>query len=344
MFNFVFSILEPNGYYKVKPMKEVDNLGLKNQSEVGEVNPELLEVLSNYIDRLLAGGRLALLSISAAEGDLRLFSEWLTMKGVDSFEKVDHILIRSWLLDRSKAGDKSSSIRRRLSTLRTFYKYMIKWDQFKHDPTYKVSSPKLGKHLPESIPMSQQLELCRIPEGESSYEEWRDEAIVSLLYASGMRVSELTGLRLGDFDSVRGQIKVLGKRSKERLIPLPEQAVSFLLLYIGEYKRHYEGLTFESPLFASRGGKNVNRSLVYRIANAYLSCMTTVVQRSPHLFRHTYATHLLENGAELLSVKELLGHESLAATQVYTHTSIKRLQEIYNKAHPRAKKEKENRL
>lgn len=304
----------------------------------------LLEDVSMYIDRLVAGGRLAELSISAAESDLRIFSEWLNLRGIDSFEKVDHIIIRSWLMDRSKVGDKSSSLRRRLSTLRTFYRYMIKWEIYKHDPTYKVSSPKLGKHLPESIPMSQQMELCRIPEDENSYEAWRDEAIVSLLYASGMRVSELTGLRLGDFDSKRGQIKVMGKRSKERIIPLPGQAVLFLERYRDEYKKHYERLTFESPFFARKGGKNVNRALVYRIANAYLSCMTTVAQRSPHLFRHTYATHMLENGAELLSVKELLGHESLAATQVYTHTSIKRLQEIYNKAHPRAKKEKENRL
>jgi integrase/recombinase XerC len=226
------------------------------------------------------------------------------------------------------------SINRKLSTLKSFFKFLMRKGIVKKNPLSKVLAPKTSKRLPvfvEQTGIERLLTQIEFPEG---FEGSRDKMILDLFYGTGMRRSELNNLKETDIDSYNAQIKVLGKGNKERIIPIQPQLRSALREYID-----IKNQSIAHPsifLFVNREGKLLNESNIYQIVKKYLNLVTTIDKKSPHVLRHTYATHLMNNGADINAVKELLGHASLAATQVYTHNTIDKLKNIYKQAHPKA--------
>lgn len=247
--------------------------------------------------------------------------------------EMSHKHIRKWIVYLMNEACSPSTINRKLSTLRSFFKYSRRHAYLDNDPMEKVIAPKQARKLPFFMSEQQMIALEEIDFGEG-FEALRDELILEMFYVTGMRLSELMNIKLLDFDKGFSQIRVLGKRQKERIIPLTDGIVSLVVKYIAARKKEFQ---LDKPyLFLTVKGDHVYEKLIYRVVRKYLSQLTTMKKRSPHVLRHTFATHLLNNGAELNAIKELLGHSNLSATQIYTHTSLDRLTGIYNQAHPRA--------
>ncbi len=274
-------------------------------------------------------------TVTAYEKDLDQFIQFGSeLVGDFSLVEADHHLIRQWLISLMDEGMTSVSVKRKISSLRSLYKFLLREGHMKKNPTELVMMPKTGKKLPQFV---QEKEMNRLLDTSFFTDDFcglRDKAILSLFYGTGMRLSELRGIRLSDIHTAERVVKVLGKRNKERLIPYPTE--------IGDDLASYSKVRYEligesnSYLFVTEKGEQVYDKLLYRIVRKYLSLVTSMEKRSPHILRHSYATHLLNRGADLNAIKELLGHASLAATQVYTHTSFEKLKKIYNQAHPRA--------
>ena len=271
--------------------------------------------------------------------DLREFSEYLRSLEIEDLRQVDHRKIRSWLAEMMGNKISARSVNRKLSTLRAFYKFMLKEGHIQTSPVVRVQAPRMQKKLPEFVSESAINELMEAKEEEKAklfpdtYEGHRDKLIILLFYSTGMRLSELTGLKTSGIDFKRHVLKVLGKRNKERLIPMTSELEQHLKEYIN--LRSVNNFKDEYLLLTEKGVK-LYAKLVYRVVKHYLTMVTPAEKRSPHVLRHTFATHLLNRGADLNAIKELLGHANLAATQVYTHNSIERLKNIYKKKHPRA--------
>jgi integrase/recombinase XerC len=231
------------------------------------------------------------------------------------------------------SGISARSVNRKMTTLKSYFKYLLQKKWIETNPTYKVRSLKNQKRLPQFVSEKEMFRLFDEFFKENSFESKRDRVILELFYATGVRLSELINLKKSDINRYEGVIKVLGKRNKERFIPVYPD----LLSKLKELEELNEGVNNESDfIFLTKKGAKIYSKLVYRIVNTYLSQASNSEKRSPHVLRHTFATHLLNNGAELNTIKELLGHTSLAATQVYTHNSIEKLKKIYQQAHPRA--------
>ncbi|MFN8316863.1 MAG: tyrosine-type recombinase/integrase [Chitinophagales bacterium] len=250
----------------------------------------------------------------------------------DDIDIVSHIEIRSWMVSLMEQKLLARSINRKISTLKSYYKFLMRKAVIAKNPMVKVISPKSAKQLPVFIEQKGMQSLLTQIEFEDSFEGVRDKLIIEMLYATGMRRSELLNLRDKDIDSYGGQIKVIGKGKKERIIPLNNELLSVIASF---QKVKSEICEASDYLICEKTGKPVTASKVYAIVKKYLSMVTTVNKRSPHVLRHSFATHLLNNGAEINAVKELLGHSNLAATQVYTHNTIEKLKDVYKKAHPR---------
>lgn len=274
-------------------------------------------------------------TVTAYEKDLDQFIQFGSeMVGDFSLLEVDHHLIRQWVISLMDQGMTVVSVKRKLSTLRSLYKYLLREGRMKKNPTDLVMVPKSGKKLPQFVQEKEMDRLLDTPVFSGDFAGTRDKAILSLFYGTGMRLSELKGIRVTDLQLKDRVVKVLGKRNKQRLIPFPAEIGKDLAAYMLE-RDHLFGQT-SGYLFLTDKGEQVYDKLLYRIVRKYLSMVTTMERRSPHILRHSYATHLLNRGADLNAIKELLGHASLAATQVYTHTSFEKLKTIYNQAHPRA--------
>jgi integrase/recombinase XerC len=251
-----------------------------------------------------------------------------------SLEKASYQDIRAWIISLSDQKIDNKSINRKIATLRTFYKFLIQKGEISVDPTFGIKSLKNAKKLPvyvEETPMENLFEKVEYPNG---YVGLRDRLILELLYSTGVRLSELINLKTLDVDFSGKQIKVLGKRNKYRIIPVIDQLIVLFKKYEQEVVSQF-GQTFEFFIL-SDSGKKLYPVFVQRKVKHYLSQVTTISKKSPHILRHTFATHLLNRGAELNSIKELLGHASLAATQIYTHNTISQLKEIHKKSHPKA--------
>lgn len=245
---------------------------------------------------------------------------------------LDRRHIRKYLSDGMSAGYHPSTLNRRLSALRSWCKFLNKKGLLTNNPTAGIEGVKTPKRITTWVAEPQMVKL--LVEGESNtFETQLDQLILELLYGTGLRVSEACGLRWADVDFDQQQIKVLGKRNKERLVPITDVLKKKLLQYREEQQQAFASIEY---VLLTYRGKQATARFVYEVVRKQLSTVSTLQKRSPHVLRHTYATHLLDNGAELNAIKELLGHSSLAATQIYTHNSIERLKEVYQKAHPKS--------
>lgn len=255
----------------------------------------------------------------------------------ETIEQVNYSQIRSWIVSLVDYGISNTSINRKIASLKAFYKFLLKTKQIELNPLLKHKALKTPKKI--QIPFSEKelntvLETAAEPNG---FEEIRNKLIVDLFYTTGMRRAELIHLKLVNVNLSNQTLKVLGKRNKERILPVLPIVINQLLLY-NKVRMTVENIVDSEYLFITKKGLKLNDSFVYRLINSYFSSVSEKVKKSPHILRHTFATHLLNNGADLNSVKELLGHSSLASTQIYTHSSLSELKKVYQEAHPRNKK------
>ena len=294
-----------------------------------------MQHLEHFLNFLKYEKRYSEHTVTAYKKDLDQFILFGSeMVGDFCFVEVDHHLIRQWVISLMDQGMTVASVKRKISTLRSLYKFLLREGLMKKNPTELVMMPKSGKKLPQFVQEKEMNQLFDTSFFAGDFTGVRDKAVLSLFYGTGMRLSELRGIKMTDLQMKEKVVKVLGKRNKERLIPFPSEVRGDLINYI----RVRNELFGDSNgyLFITDKGEQAYDKLLYRIVRKYLSLVTTMEKRSPHILRHSYATHLLNRGADLNAIKELLGHASLAATQVYTHTTFEKLKKIYNQAHPRA--------
>jgi integrase/recombinase XerC len=295
-----------------------------------------------YIDYLRFERRYSAHTILAYHSDLDDFTKFLSLQySITDLLQADHNLIRSWLIDLIDRKISPRSINRKLSTLKSFYRYCQKQDLIQNSPMLKVVAPRTSKQLPVFLTRDNLDELLRNVVFTADFEGCRDKMIITLFYATGIRRMELIEISNSDLDIEKGTLKVLGKRSKERIVPLGENVINMLIEYIAARDEFLTENSLEMQnnshsLFVTSKGVQLYPKLVYNIAHKYLSLIASNSKLSPHVLRHTFATHMLDDGADLNAIKEILGHSSLAATQVYTHNTIEKLKTIYKQAHPRA--------
>ncbi|MCK9423975.1 MAG: tyrosine-type recombinase/integrase [Bacteroidales bacterium] len=273
-------------------------------------------------------------TVTAYRNDLEQFFTYLHHQyEVNGVQDITDQMIRSWLVKLMEEQISPRTINRKLTTLKSFYKFLIRDGVVSLNPMHKITSPKTSRRLPVFIDKEKMDDLLDRTAFDEGYPGVRDKLIIELFYSTGMRLSELVNLKESDIDFHQDTIKVLGKRNKERLIPFSKKMESLLKFYIEEKDRAF-GST--DALFLTDKGRNVYPKMVYLLVKRYLSEVTTLDKKSPHVLRHTFATQMLNNGAELNAVKDLLGHANLSATQVYTHNTIEKLKRIYKQAHPKA--------
>ena len=252
-------------------------------------------------------------------------------------QEVKSNYVRSWVVDLMRTHQMTPrSVNRKISALKTYFKFLLREGSVQKNPMNGVLSPKVGKRLPNVIDKKDIETLLTMFEDASSFEDHRNRSVLALLYGTGMRRAELLGLEITDIDFEKSRLKVLGKGNKERLIPIGIQLLEILKSYI-----KVRNITFEdtetTKLIITDRGKSAYPRMIYNIVNQYLSLVSTSDKKSPHILRHSFATHLSDNGAELNSIKTLLGHANLSATQIYTHNSVEKLKKVYQQAHPKAK-------
>lgn len=277
-------------------------------------------------------------TVRAYQKDIETFSQFCSENhGEENIVKISYPLIRNWIVELSDHGVSNRSINRKISSLQAYYKFLLKIGDITVSPLVKHRALKTSKRV--EVPFSEnemEVILSEIPFTDD-FEGERDKLIIELLYTTGMRRAELVNLKIKDVDFSSQVIKVLGKRNKERIIPMLPSTIERIKSYLIK-RSELENVTDSSFLILTKEGLKIYETLVYRTINKYFSLVSPKVKKSPHILRHTFATHLLNRGADLNSVKELLGHSSLASTQVYTHNSIAELKKVHQKAHPRNKK------
>jgi len=293
-----------------------------------------MEAIAKFIEHLKFEKRYSPHSLIAYEGDLKQWSLFLHSEyEVSTLNEVNASFIRSWLVSLMESGLEARSVNRKITTLKSFYKYAVRCNWVEVNPMGKITSPKVSKRLPVYIE-AEKLDLMLDNQlFEDDFDGRRDHLILELFYGTGMRLSELIGLSIQHVDIRNLQLKVTGKRNKQRIIPLFPSLANQLSKFIDERN----GIASEnSILFIRKDGKALYPALVYRLVKKYLSTVSTQKKRSPHVLRHSFATEMLNKGADLNAIKEILGHANLSATQVYTHNTIEKLKAAYKQAHPRA--------
>ena len=284
---------------------------------------------------LLSEKRFSINTVTAYLNDLNQFFDFITNSyGVLLISEINHKHIRAWLVCLvTDVGISNSSVNRKMSSIKTYYRFLSLSEIVVGNPTAKVIVPKVGKRLPEFVGQSSMDKLLNEEMFSDDFEGCRDHLILEVLYQTGIRLSELISITVDDVRSAKGYIKVLGKRNKQRIVPVNVE----LLNLCSQYLSFRSEINVETNLLLiTKKGRAVYPKLIYKTVNSYLGKVSTVSKKSPHILRHTFATHMLNNGADLNSIKELLGHANLSATQVYTHNSFEKLKSIYNQAHPRA--------
>ena len=292
----------------------------------------------DFIDYLRYEKRVSPHTVTAYEHDLSQFFSFLQEKlEINQLPDVHTEDIRAWII--SLLEDESlqaKSVNRKISAVRAFYRYKLKIKELTTNPTLSIHAPKIPKKLPQYVDVKDMEHLFSDIPFEDSFEGVRDRTILELFYATGMRLSELLNIKTQDIHLQDNTVKVLGKRNKERIIPFGNKLSELLTIYLGYLEKKFVEGTKNNYIFVTAKGEQLYPKAVYRIVRKYLDMVTTIDKRSPHVIRHTFATHMLNNGADLNAIKTILGHSSLASTQVYTHNSIEQLKSIYNQAHPRA--------
>lgn len=287
---------------------------------------------NSFLEYLQYEKRFSNHTILAYSNDLAQFSNYLHKEyEVKELQEISHTLIRSWIVSMMDAKVSARSVNRKITTLKTFYKYLLRQQLVKENPMLKIQSPKTSKRLPVFVEKDNMDTLLDTIEFGSDFDGERNKLLVEMLYATGMRLSELINLKQTDVSLGNLQLKVLGKRNKERIIPFSNELKQQLQVYL----EHPE-VKNKEYLFITKTGKKMYEKFVYRVVNKYLSLVTSIQKKSPHVLRHTFATHMLNNGADLNAIKELLGHANLSATQVYTHNTVEKLKKVHKQAHPKA--------
>jgi len=292
-------------------------------------------IIHPFLDYLKFEKRYSRHTLVSYETDLISFFDYIsTQYGEIGLNQMSHIYVRSWLASLKDARLTAKSINRKISSLKSFFKYQLKTGVIKQTPMAKIVSPKNEKRLPGFVADKDIRVLFDHVEFPDNWQGKTERLLLLLFYNTGMRLSEVINLKESQVNSSNRTLKILGKGNKERIIPVSPE----ILYAIKNYQTGKEKLAIEKMdiLFITEKGKPLSPRSVYASVKKYLSLITTIEKRSPHVLRHTFATHLTNNGADLNAVKELLGHSSLAATQIYTHNSIEKLKNVYKKAHPKA--------
>jgi len=293
------------------------------------------ELLNKYIDYLKFEKRYSKHTAIAYQKDLSQFIHFYeSYASHKSWDKVKHKDIRAWIASIIENGYTAKTANRKLSCLKSFYQYLNKKDIYLQNPADLIATPKNKKSLPVFIDEKQINFLIDEIVFEDNFEGIRNHLIINIFYHTGIRLSELINLKMEDVDLEQAKIKVLGKRNKERIIPLNNEVTDLIKTYLKhrELQLNKENNRF---LFITSKNKKLYPKLVYNIVNQSIGLVSTIKKKSPHVLRHTFATHMLNNGADLNAIKELLGHANLAATQIYTHNSFEKLKQVYQQAHPR---------
>jgi len=291
-----------------------------------------------FIEYLELEKKYSVHTVLAYRRDLETFLEFAASGyEYEEIKTVNYAVIRSWIVSLVEQGISNRSINRKISSLRSYYKFLLKTKQIEVHPLAKHKALKTSRKL--QVPFSEKEidDVIQLLSEEKGFIGLRNRLMVELFYATGMRRAELVGLRLSQLSLTTKTIKVLGKRNKERVIPLLPSAAETIVAYLKE-REQLPVIVDASYFFLSKKGVKIYETLVYRVINSYFSKASEKVKRSPHILRHSFATHLLNDGADLNAVKELLGHASLASTQVYTHTSMAQLKQVYKNSHPRNSK------
>lgn len=297
------------------------------------------EILKQYSDYLVKEKRYSQKTLQAYSCDVVAFFEFISTKDLISLQDIDYSVIRTWIVFLSESKYSNLSINRKVSSLKSFFKFLYQNKIIEVYPLASHKSLKTEKKL--QIPFSENEMQLNFKEVDvSNYDELLVFVIVSLFYTLGIRKSELINLKISDVDFYSGTIKVLGKRNKERVIPMVDEMQVLLKKYIEQRVIKFGNSTV--LLMLLQNGNKLNETFVYRLIINYFRGVTSKSKKSPHMLRHTFATHMLNNGADLNSIKELLGHSSLSSTQIYTQTSLSELKKTYKNAHPRFKDESNN--
>jgi len=290
-------------------------------------------MIEKFLSYITYEKRLSKHTVKAYETDLIQLRDYLaTEYGGISFDQVNLPVLRSWVASLVEGTMNPNSVNRKIATLHSFYKFLYSHHLITKDISRQLNSLKRGSKLPSFVDekaITLLFDQALFPEDDEGKKE---RLILEMLYGTGMRLSELIGLKRGDIDLNRQSVRVFGKRSKERIIPITVSLCGLLETYINESGEH----SADAYLFLTAKGEPMYPMAVQRLVKKYLAGVTTISQKSPHVLRHSYATHLLDRGADLNAVKELLGHSGLGATQIYTHTSIEKLKETFRQAHPKA--------
>ena len=295
--------------------------------------------IEDFIDYLRFERNYSSKTTESYQADLEAFKRFY--EAIDSdinWAEMPADIVRQWVVEMMDKGNTATSVRRRLSSLRSFYKFLLRRGLVDKDPVHNMPGPKVEKKLPAYV---RETEMDKLFDGDffgDDYQGFRDRMILLTFYSTGIRLSELVGLDDRDVDLDQMQLKVTGKRNKQRIIPYGDEFGDSLRQYLAErdaFAKQFEGST--SLFLDERNGQRMTPAKVRNLVKRYLSMVTTQQRNSPHVLRHTFATAMLNHQADLQSVKELLGHESLSTTEIYTHTTFEQLKEMYNQAHPRAK-------
>jgi integrase/recombinase XerC len=295
-----------------------------------------MDYIVSFLDNLEFEKRYSKRTIVSYQTDILQFQQYCTSIGIveKQFLLVDSKLVRSWVVFLLESGCSNRSVNRKISTLKSFYKYLLRQGYVNVNPLVKVDSLKINKKLPVFVTQNQIQQLFDVIDFGADFLGCRNKLVIELFYNTGIRRSELINIKCNDIDRINLTLKVLGKRNKERFIPITLSMIKAIDNYMEQQKKELDEPS--DYLFITEKGTKMYPNLVYRIVKTALSLVTTLDKRGPHVLRHTFATHMLNNGAEISAIKELLGHSNLAATQVYTHNTFEKLKKIHKQAHPRA--------